>query len=403
LIGWIVTASKSLSNASGIISFFLNLLIILFVLYIIFKIITGGDYYERVPAYRLFVNVLFYIPCLFVPIFDKIFSLLGFIKNNTKDTPSGDYNILGVVLVCYIVYFWLIPIVKNKFEKQGGNLLVNYPTSINTKQVIGAYDILNKTAPTQYEYQYAISFWLYLESQGTNANTASTKYTEVLDYGGKPKVQYNVAENKLMITMKMTNSNYDRSATAEKLTLDENGDVVLCKMENILLQKWNNIIFNYNNGTVDIFYNGQLVKTVLEVVPKMSKDALTIGENSGINGGICNVNYFNKNLTMPQIYYLYNTVKDNNPPVIYSSSNAQEEMKRSLSLTEKVVDVEYPELDFIKTIPINIDIKDVSGILKGNTGATGDSSYPGEPTNKFSDYLSQSWYFNANGDKYTGI
>ena len=44
-------------------------------------------------------------------------------------------------------------------------------------------------------------------------------------------------------------------------------------------------------------------------------DALTIGENNGINGGICNVSYFNKTLTKTNIYYLYNMVKDKNPPV----------------------------------------------------------------------------------------
>jgi hypothetical protein len=76
------------------------------------------------------------------------------------------------------------------------------------------------------------------------------------------------------------------------------------------------MIINYNGGVLDIFLNGQLVKSVSGIVPYYTLDNLTIGEDSGVSGGICNVVYFKKTLTSTNIYYLYNMVKNFNPPIV---------------------------------------------------------------------------------------
>ena len=86
------------------------------------------------------------------------------------------------------------------------------------------------------------------------------------------------------------------------------------------MQKWNNIVINYNGGTLDIFLNGELVKSAIEVVPFMSYDTLTVGEDNGISGGICNVNYFDSPLTATKMYYMYSTIKNETPPVIYNDN-----------------------------------------------------------------------------------
>ena len=53
----------------------------------------------------------------------------------------------------------------------------------------------------------------------------------------------------------------------------------------------------------------------------MTYDNLTIGEDNGIKGGICNVIYFKRSLNTSNIYYLYNMVKDRSPPVLNDSNN----------------------------------------------------------------------------------
>ena len=71
---------------------------------------------------------------------------------------------------------------------------------------------------------------------------------------------------------------------------------------------------------MDIFLNGELVKSSIEVVPYYTYDNLTIGEDDGIKGGICNVVYFRHALTSTNIYYLYNSVKNRTPPILNDSN-----------------------------------------------------------------------------------
>ena len=110
----------------------------------------------------------------------------------------------------------------------------------------------------------------------------------------------------------------------------------------MLLQKWNNLIINYNGGILDIFLNGELVKSDIGVVPYYTLDNLTIGEDNGINGGICNVVYFNKALTSLNIYFLYNMIKDKKLPVTKDSNITI--MKKDLDTTSSSYEEEYNEL-----------------------------------------------------------
>ena len=107
----------------------------------------------------------------------------------------------------------------------------------------------------------------------------------------------------------------------------------------MLLQKWNNIIVNYNGGTLDIFLNGELVKSSIEVVPYYTFDSLTIGENNGIKGGICNVIYFRHPLTSQNIYYIYNTIKDKDIPTLNDSNKTimVNNINQAASSTQTVV------------------------------------------------------------------
>jgi hypothetical protein len=122
-----------------------------------------------------------------------------------------------------------------------------------------------------------------------------------------------------MITMDQKNL---KDVTKNKLIdFDDNDNRIIYVNKKLLLQKWNNIIINYNGGTLDIFLNGELVKSSIEVAPYYTFDNLTIGENDGIKGGICNVVYFRHALNSQNIHYLYNTVKDRNTPTLNDSND----------------------------------------------------------------------------------
>jgi hypothetical protein len=113
-----------------------------------------------------------------------------------------------------------------------------------------------------------------------------------------------------------------RDGSNNIIHFDKNANKEIFRLENIQLQKWNHIALNLYNGTMDIFYNGQLVKSQPGVVPWIDvSDFLTIGSNNGISGGICNMTFFNKPLTYSQIYYLYELFKNKTPPITYSNFN----------------------------------------------------------------------------------
>ena len=136
-----------------------------------------------------------------------------------------------------------------------------------------------------------------------------------------------------MVSMKQKDL---KETTNNKLTdFDENGNRIIYIKDNFLLQKWNNIIINYNGGVLDIFLNGELVKSSVGVIPYYTLDNLTIGEDTGIKGGICNVVYFDKSLTSSNIYYLYNMVKNKTPPVANESNTTI--LKNNLSEVESSV------------------------------------------------------------------
>ena len=95
-----------------------------------------------------------------------------------------------------------------------------------------------------------------------------------------------------------------------------NNEKILYKSTAFKMQKWNHIVINYDGLSMDIFINNELVSTTEGAIPYNDNTQITSGNASGIYGGICNVLYFNDNITRGKIEWLYNSVKLLNPPVI---------------------------------------------------------------------------------------
>ena len=92
--------------------------------------------------------------------------------------------------------------------------------------------------------------------------------------------------------------------------------VTVFKTAKIPLQRWVNIVINYNGGTLDVFLNDELVGSKIEVVPFMTHDVVSSGEVNGIRGGLCNIKYFDYTLLKNDISNIYNSLKGKNPPII---------------------------------------------------------------------------------------
>jgi hypothetical protein len=314
-IYWFVYNIHHLSGTSSIVSFGLNLLLMITILGLIYKTI-----YVKLPVgntkknafFDLIISLIFYIPCFFSSIFD---SVGNFAVGEKYGSDMGSLMMLVLAIVLLVGYYFA-PSLFNKVNLQGGKQLINQPVYTDTLYSLGTYQELNGS--DVFDYQYAISFWVFLDGAGPNTSAAYSKFTSLLNFGNKPNVLYNGKTNTLLITMQQ--KDFKENNQNKLIDFDENGNRILYKNENMLLQKWNNIIINYSGGVLDIFLNGELVKSDIGVVPYYTLDNLTIGEEDGIKGGMCNVVYFNRALNASNIYYLYNMVKNKNLPVLNDSN-----------------------------------------------------------------------------------
>ena len=232
-------------------------------------------------------------------------------------------------------------------------------SGFETNQVADFFSKLLKIEPdsaseTKRNYHYALSFWFYLDSFPPSTSTAYNKTSNIVSFGGNPAVRYNAVTNSLVITMKysdsckiarvprqrqrmktkVTESNintlegFNQMQTEIKnkieevksmpmqVEMDNDGNMIVYVNEGVQLQKWNNVVLNYNGGTLDIFYNGRLVKSAIELVPCITFDSLKVGDDNGVSGNVANLLYFNENIDYIKVNTLYNSLKDANPPVI---------------------------------------------------------------------------------------
>jgi len=182
------------------------------------------------------------------------------------------------------------------------SMLLRDPVFTDIRTPLGKFENLRKG--NDYEYQYTLSSWIFLHEQPPNHSYKYNKFTSLLNYGNKPNITYNMKKNLLRITM--------LSGKTKKIVYETN---------KFPMQKWNNIVINYDKGTLDIFINAKLVSTTAGIVPYMRISDVVAGDKDGLSGGICNVVYYSGNLSRDRIEVFYNFLKNRNPPVVMAPTS----------------------------------------------------------------------------------
>jgi hypothetical protein len=200
--------------------------------------------------------------------------------------PKHTFLIYAVILLLLIII-----LVGNIFDP-----LIRFTTFPKYKQLVYKpiyTNTLHNYESFQYNstfnYQYAISCWIYINPQPPNTSPAYNKYSSLLNYGNKPNIMYKGRDNDLMIQM----------------LKGENKQIKTFHTKDVLLQKWNHIVINYTDNNLDVFLNNKLVGSEGNITPFMKHDMISTGENNGIHGGIKTTYHFNKPLYLWQINYLY--------------------------------------------------------------------------------------------------
>ena len=178
-------------------------------------------------------------------------------------------------------------------------VLLEGPVYTDTKKIVGSYENLGGDVGI-YNYNYGLSAWFFIHEQPPSARLSNATFASLFNYGNKPDIQFNVAEHTLEVHM---NSGLDKEDT-------------IFTTQEFPMQKWNNIVINYNGGTLDIFINKVLVSSTINVVPYMSYDEISVGQNNGVSGGVCNVVYFPVPLPLEKVELFYDTLVERDPPMI---------------------------------------------------------------------------------------
>ena len=241
--------------------------------------------------FKLIYKLIVYLPCAFI-------DLLEWFKKQYNITTKTTVLILAIEIILIVLKF-VIPILANYLLNINGTHLLKNPIYLNNEKTIGNVgDLYNSDGDPS--YNYSISFWFWINPQPPNTSRAYIKYTNILEFGRKPAVEYNSLKNILRVICQIKGIK----------------ETTLVEVPNIPLQKWNNIVINYDGGTMDVFLNGELISSKSEIAPYITMENIKVGANPGIEGGICNVVYQKKILNHKQISMAYKTMSRMNNPIV---------------------------------------------------------------------------------------
>jgi len=233
------------------------------------------------------------------------------------------------------------------------------PVSLKTSTTPTSVDKINifTNIANQTNYSYGLSFWVFIHPQSGSIKQCNN----IINFDGRPQVMYCPTYNKIpngdvvkyknpktgnivranVINSKVVSNEYVKYTLKNAITGEKYKNVHHSEIKynypysvlkfvlgsssesqqeytlpNLKMQKWNNIVINYVNGTYDLFVNGEMVNSFQNGMEEFKFNDVSIGEDDGISGGIANIVYYKNYLTKDKIIANYNSLKKKSPPVI---------------------------------------------------------------------------------------
>ena len=280
------------------------------------------------------LNLIFYIPCM-VDMFFK------YLIKDYINTPNWISILFIAEIGLILLYYYLIPWLKKQKFSSGVQLL-HSPVMLNevhsemsaelrkslANRILDPYyiDVANSTKEmtsyvkraieeSEFRKNYAISMWIYVNPMSTS-RIGYSEESNIFTYGIQG-IGLDPASYHPKVSMLPTEDGH-------QLAIYYAGDKYTNTIE-IPYQKWNNLLFNYREGGVDLFLNGKIKYTysyATHELPKYYKsDQIISGDtdeleyNNGLYGAICNIMYFKNPLSKREIVNNYNEFVYKNPPI----------------------------------------------------------------------------------------
>lgn len=242
------------------------------------------------------VNFILFIPCLFS-------DFIEYLYGDFATTPKIVYLLFVFELILILLYLY-IPKILKKMQERKGKTIIDKPIRINYRNDATNYiDMQGEPAnppnvqnllvkpEANIRRQFALSMWMYVVPMPPN-HVPYNKPANILNFNNHPSIVYNGTDKKFTIYYNNVDS-----------------DVFDAPLE-----KWNQVIVNYDKDTVDLFLNGVLIKTHTRNVTSESfniGDILTTGQENGLQGGIAKVVYYERPLLYHEINSSFQYEKKN--------------------------------------------------------------------------------------------
>ena len=182
-----------------------------------------------------------------------------------------------IIFFLLIVYFlsWIF----------GGPTSLSKFADAKTELVIPATSL-----PSGASVNYAYSIWFYLDDWSYRYGSEKIIFCR----GTKklmPGVVFSPIENNISVKVAMTNTD----------------ELFTCKVPDIPIQKWTNLIVTLNNRSLDTYINGKLVKTCVLPSPAYVDSAAPVYLTplSGFSGFTSRFNYWNDTVNPQQAWNIY--------------------------------------------------------------------------------------------------
>ncbi len=169
--------------------------------------------------------------------------------------------------------------------------LFNGPSSLSNFADAKTELIIPATSlPAGASVNYAYSIWFYIDDWSYRYGTEKIIFCR----GSKrlmPGVLLSPIENNLTVRVAMNSSD----------------ELFNCKVQDVPIQKWTNLIVTLNNRSLDVYINGKLVKTCILPYPAYVDDTAPVYLTplTGFSGYTSRFNYWNDTVNPQQAWNIY--------------------------------------------------------------------------------------------------
>lgn len=229
------------------------------------------------------------------------------LSSSSTSSSGSSYGSYLVTAVGVILILWVGYKIYNYLRQRNGLDPVSItgnpqPSTLTTSVIDGKTKTLleAKNLPTGNGLSYGVQFWMFIKDWDYRFNQQKEILKRVDSTNASatnPFIYLDPNMNTLHVRVSLFPSSQQAGAATASST-SSTGDSYTCSVENVPLQSWFSVSATVFQRNLDVYINGRLVKScVLPGVPKPALGDMTINDNGGFSGGVCNVNYISQMIT----------------------------------------------------------------------------------------------------------